>query len=328
MTWSNEIEFSNWLHGHIDHLGRVLALDLVADRREAPVGRLSADLLARVRSSGEAVIIENQVHTADHGHFGQVLTYAGHYDANVIVWISTGFREEYRAAFAWLNSLSAKRFYAVELGPRGADGTPAFTLVAGPSGASNISAAVAPQVVSVSADATPGAAGGWHSPALFAIRASRDASPGQLALNAIFELIATRLSSLRAFPNLKAPTGDRNYFVVANGPIRKSEWSVVFTNDRIRIELVFNDAATSIADVERMQARRDDLRATLGIDLEFAVVAGQAKQKAIVARSLTAEQRNQAPEAVAAWCADTMVAFANAVARLAIFSAPRPRETT
>lgn len=250
--WANEIEFSNWLHENIQVLGDVLELELVSERREAPVGRLSADLLAKIRDSDEAVIIENQIYPANHGHFGQILTYAGHYDAQVIVCIASSFRNEYRVAFAWLNSFSHKRFYAVEL--RRDDVVTPFHVVARPD------AALAPS----------------------------DLAPSQIVV---------------------PPSKDA----------RASEWSIVFTGTGVRLELVFNDREHAMHDIERMAVRADGLRRSLASEIVFDVVATRVKQKAIIHRDLTVEERDQDADGVAAWCAQTITLFAEAVAKLGIY---------
>lgn len=201
--WNTEIEFSNWLHGNIGVLAAVLGIELVSEKREARAGLLSADLLARAPSTGAAVIIENQIHPANHGHFGQVLTYAAHYDAAIIVWIATKIRDEYRLAFGWLNSLSTKRFYAVELNR---DELPIFRVVAAPrvSGMAQL-----PLTITASRDSHGTEQDGMYLPAPFAVKATPDASPGQLGLNAIFERIAAMLEGSATFPSRRRPTGGR-----------------------------------------------------------------------------------------------------------------------
>ena len=84
-------------------LGAALGLELELQSSEAPVGTLSLDLLARDTGTNRTVIIENQLEPTDHDHLAKLLTYAGGYDANVIVWVAKNFRDEHRQALDWLN---------------------------------------------------------------------------------------------------------------------------------------------------------------------------------------------------------------------------------
>ena len=83
------------------------------------------------------VIVENQLETSDHGHLGQILTYAAGTDPTTIVWVSASFRPEHRAAIDWLNARTDEntRFFGVELGVvriGQSEPAPSFRLVAQP----------------------------------------------------------------------------------------------------------------------------------------------------------------------------------------------------
>ncbi|GHG51865.1 hypothetical protein GCM10011331_15970 [Flavimobilis marinus] len=83
------------------------------------------------------MIVENQLEGSDHAHLGQILTYAAGTDPTTIVWITTGFRDEHRAALDWLNERTDEdtRFFGVEIiVVRIGDSAPApnFKLVAQP----------------------------------------------------------------------------------------------------------------------------------------------------------------------------------------------------
>ena len=137
-AWPNEASsFTPWLEAHIAELGGVLGLDLEVEAREAPVGPYSLDLLARDTGTGRPVIIENQLEPTDHDHLGKLLTYAGGYDANVIVWVAQEFKEEHRQALDWLNQRTSDEteFFAVRVEVWRIDDSrsaPHFTLVAAP----------------------------------------------------------------------------------------------------------------------------------------------------------------------------------------------------
>jgi hypothetical protein len=63
------------------------------------------------------LIVENQLGESDHGHLGQLLTYAAGTAASTIIWITTRFRDEHRQALTWLNEHSDRdtHFFGVEL---------------------------------------------------------------------------------------------------------------------------------------------------------------------------------------------------------------------
>lgn len=65
---------------------------------EHPVGGFSLDLIGRDESTGQVVIVENQLEVSDHTHLGQILTYAAGTEPTTIVWVAAGFRPEHRAA--------------------------------------------------------------------------------------------------------------------------------------------------------------------------------------------------------------------------------------
>ena len=83
---------------------------------EKYVGPFRADILCK-DTSGNYVLIENQLETTDHRHLGQLLTYAAGLKAVTIVWIAKQFTEEHRAALDWLNNNTAKdvNFFGIEI---------------------------------------------------------------------------------------------------------------------------------------------------------------------------------------------------------------------
>ena len=108
-------DFTPWLEANLEELGNVLGLNLEPILREAPVGDLSLDLLAKDVDNSKTVIIENQLEKAEHKHLGQLLAYAAGRDAKIVVWISHEFRDEYRQVLEWLNQQtnSEIHFFAV-----------------------------------------------------------------------------------------------------------------------------------------------------------------------------------------------------------------------
>ena len=103
-AWPREdTDFTPWLAEHISELGAALGLEIELQEQEAQVGTFYLDLLAREPLTNRTVIIENQLEPTNHDHLGKLLTYAGGYDANVVVWVAKNFRDEHREAIDWLN---------------------------------------------------------------------------------------------------------------------------------------------------------------------------------------------------------------------------------
>lgn len=137
-VWAHEAHaFTPWLLANADALGEVLHMDLSLTGAEHAVGGYSLDLIGIDETTGESVIVENQLEATDHPHLGQLLTYAGGTDAVNIVWVAAQFRPEHRAALDWLNQRTdtGTRFFGVEIAAvRIGESMPAplFRLVAEP----------------------------------------------------------------------------------------------------------------------------------------------------------------------------------------------------
>ena len=103
-VWSDEArDFTPWLVNNIGQLGDALHMKLDVLRREAPAGRFSLDILATDAKTGAKVAIENQLAGSDSIHLGQLLTYAAHFDARTLVWVSPRFHDVHYTAIDWLN---------------------------------------------------------------------------------------------------------------------------------------------------------------------------------------------------------------------------------
>src|SRR5204863_9816437 len=97
--WPNEeYNFTPWLAENISRLSRVIGIDIEVLEVERRIGTYELDIYAIDRTNNVIVIIENQLTESDHGHLGQLITYAAGLDAKVIVWIATRVRDEHRAA--------------------------------------------------------------------------------------------------------------------------------------------------------------------------------------------------------------------------------------
>lgn len=119
-VWPGEAtHFTPWLAQaeNIGLLGEAIGLELEVESQEVSVGPFSADILCKDTVTGHYVVIENQIERTDHGHLGQLLTYAAGLDAVSIVWIARRFADEHRAALDWLNRITAEsiNFFGVEI---------------------------------------------------------------------------------------------------------------------------------------------------------------------------------------------------------------------
>jgi len=112
-------DFTPWLaqEENLKLLGEAIGIDLECEAQEKSVGPFRADILCKDTTSDSWVLIENQLERTDHGHLGQLLTYAAGLDAVTIVWIADHFTEEHRAALDWLNKRTDENinFFGLEI---------------------------------------------------------------------------------------------------------------------------------------------------------------------------------------------------------------------
>ncbi len=117
-VWPTEDDhFTPWLGENLDKLGAELGLDLEVAETEAQVGTFKLDVRANDANTKGEVVIENQFGQTDHSHLGQLLTYAGGFDAQAVVWIAERFRDEHREALDFLNHRTGEetQFFGVEI---------------------------------------------------------------------------------------------------------------------------------------------------------------------------------------------------------------------
>ena len=98
-------------------LGEALGIELELEAQEKAVGPFRADILCKDIGNDHWVLIENQLERTDHGHLGQLLTYASGLEAVTIVWIAARFTEEHRSTLDWLNRITDEsfRFFGLEV---------------------------------------------------------------------------------------------------------------------------------------------------------------------------------------------------------------------
>ena len=103
--------------------GGVLGLELELTGQEVAVGPLgpiapyAADIVCKDTMSSALILISNQLENTDHRHLGQVLTNAAGLKAQTVIWITSKFTDEHRAAMDWLNTITQNewRFFGLEI---------------------------------------------------------------------------------------------------------------------------------------------------------------------------------------------------------------------
>ena len=137
--WSSESgDFTPWLaeSQNIELLASSLGLKLEVCAQEARVGIFRADIHCKDLTTGNPVVIENQLERSDHGHLGQLLTYASGLNAATIIWLAPAFCKEHLATLDWLNGTAGEafKFFAVgiEVLKIGKGRAPRFTIVSAP----------------------------------------------------------------------------------------------------------------------------------------------------------------------------------------------------
>ena len=87
--WEHEAhDFTPWLADNLDRLGTELGMNLELVATEVSTGPFYLDILARESDLEVNVAIENQLGGSDHGHLGQLLTYAAGHDARILIWVA------------------------------------------------------------------------------------------------------------------------------------------------------------------------------------------------------------------------------------------------
>lgn len=112
-AWKREdTDFTPWLaeDDNLELLAETLGLSLQLEGIEQNVGPFRADILCRDVETDSLVLIENQLERSDHTHLGQLITYTAGLETAVIVWITSEFADEHRAALDWLNNATDEEF--------------------------------------------------------------------------------------------------------------------------------------------------------------------------------------------------------------------------
>ncbi len=249
-VWPQERQFSAWLaqDENMALLNRALGLEIELVEQEVPVGDFSVDLFGKEVGSGHEVTIENQLGPTDHGHLGQLLTYAAGLDAKVVVWISPQFRDEHKQTLDWLNRDTTEdlAFFGVQLEIfRIEDSLPApnFKVLAQPSE--------------------------WRE--RVGVSVKKEASQRALAYHQFFAGLLERLKERYPGFTYASRVGHDNWY---NFPIGRTGFTLTvefMTPRRFLVQLVIQSASKDVNKLafDKLLAQRNEIDEALGLSLQW-----------------------------------------------------------
>lgn len=257
-VWPHEAhDFTPWLLESADVLAEALGIDIELTAAEHPVGGFALDLVGRDLTNNCVLIVENQLTATDHGHLGQLLTYAAGTDARTVVWLAPSFREEHRQALDFLNELGgeATRFFGVEITVvRIGDSEPAplFKLRAQPND--------------------------WHSQVAAAAKSTTEHSGKALLYREFWTRFLERVRVERpGWTNAQKPQ-TASWFSMACPFKGGSYYSAGFAaGGKLRTELYidFGDETDNLALLDQLRKHRELIEATYGGDLNWEDLPGR-----------------------------------------------------
>ena len=291
-VWKSEPRhFTLWLLANADVLADTLGMELELTEAEHQVGEFSLDLIGRDLGSGGVVIVENQLEKTDHGHLGQLLTYAGGTDPETIVWCAPSFREQHRAALDWLNLHTDEetRFFGVEVSAVQIDDSrpaPLFRVVAKPND--------------------------WTKQ----VHAEKAASLSGKGV-AYVEFWAELLRRIReSHPDWTSKTtGSRSNWISLPFGVSWASYGFVFTQTGPRIELYFDtgDAAATQEQFAKFAALSEPLDAAFGEPLKYDPIPGKRACRIHVDRAEGGDvTQTDDWDAFMDWFVETMMRFRSA----------------
>ncbi len=262
-VWAlEERDFTPWLLDNGDVLAAALEIDLELVEREHRVGPFELDLLGRDLTHDAPLIVENQLTPTDHGHLGQLLTYAGGTDAATVVWIAREFREQHRQALDWLNERTDERtrFFGVEI----------HVVRIGTS-------APAPNFKVVSAP------NDWQKYARKAGGATSSQTPRQAMYAQFWSRLIERVAAERpAWTHRKSLEGHTQNWVDFPSAFRPAYYAISFARGgRLRHELYISLATPEASDelYERLYAQREAIEQRYGRPLAWEPLPGKGASR-------------------------------------------------
>ena len=290
--WTREAyDFTPWLADNLSLLGEALGLDQELAQIEPAVGAFNADITARDTGRDRHVIIENQLEPTDHGHLGQLITYAAGLDAAVIVWISPEIREEHRQAVDWLNRHTSDKieFFAIALEVvRIGNSKPAvvFRLAASPNAWSKtVTSAHPPQI-----------------------------SSRETAYQAFFQGVMDELREKHQFTNAKKAQ-PQSWYAFSSGAVSGITYNAAFASkDRLRAEVYIDvwDLALNKAIYDTLLARRAEIESQTGELAWERLDQRRACRIAMVRSSTNISDADQQGDAIRAWLVQALLTLKKA----------------
>ena len=287
-AWPHEAaDFTPWLAEHISELGEALGMELELQSQEARVGTFSLDLLACVSGTDRMVIIENQLEPTNHDHLGKLLTYAGGYDANVIIWVAKDFRDEHRQALDWLNQRTDENteFFGVVVEVWKIDGSrpaPHFNLVATPNE--------------------------WQREAAEKVRMS-NVSDKSMRYKSFFQKLIDRLRQKQFTTARKAPPKSWCTFSSGYGP--RAQYVASFNlGRRVGVEIYMNsDMDSNKILFDQLMERKKAIESKLGESLEWERLDHRKASRIAIRRQGSIDDDQKALKEMEDWTVGKLMDF-------------------
>lgn len=291
--WKHEAtEFTPWLFDHVAELNEAIGFEIELASQEESVGAFSVDLFGTEVQTGHNAIIENQLEPTDHGHLGQLMTYAAGLKAGVIIWISPRFRDEHREALIWLNEVSSDEvnFFGVEV----------EVLEIGDQRAANFKVVAQPDA--------------WRKSHAAAKKQGGATSERQLAYQAFFQALIEDFKARLPGATSASRAQPASWFAFASG-LKGSSFVWSFTSDgRFRTEL-YLDVGDKDRNLEILERLENDVVVTGNAD-ELGALAFErlesrrGKRIASYAPShATIDSSEQELSGLRDWAVESMAAF-------------------
>ena len=288
-AWPHEAtDFTPWLAEHLSELGDALGWELELQSQEAAVGQFSLDLLARVTGTTRTAIIENQLEQTNHDHLGKLLTYAGGYDANLIVWVAREFRDEHRQALDWLNERTDEDtgFFGVMVEVWSIDGSrpaPHFNVIAAPNE--------------------------WRREAARSVRAGK-LSEKNRRYEAYFQSL---IDALRERGFTSARKGQpQNWYTFSAGHAQRIQYGTNFAQgNRARVEIYIDNAdrAWNKGLFDRLLQRKESIESELSETLDWERLDHRRASRIAVVRQGSIEDDQDVLAQTKDWMVDKLFAF-------------------